>query len=123
MRAGRVCGGARGADDREYSDDDDVSWKVRRAAVNTLRSLILTRPDAVPYFYTRVAPVLVARFREREDNVRLDVLATFITLLEHTNAAGRVPAADSAAARAAVKPVAVDTYVTPFYSDEDAGLA
>ena len=91
----------RGADDREYSDDDDVSWKVRRAAVNTLRSLILTRPDLVPYFYSRVAPTLVARFREREDNVRLDILITFITLLEHTNAAGRVAGSDTASSRAA----------------------
>ena len=76
-------------DDRDYSDDDDVSWKVRRAAVKTLTSLIVTRPDLLGEFYQRVAPALVARFREREENVRLDILTAFTSLLERTPSAVR----------------------------------
>jgi len=76
-------------DDRDYSDDDDVSWKVRRAAVKTLTSLIVTRPDLLSEFYHRVAPALVARFREREENVRLDILTAFTSLLERTPSAVR----------------------------------
>lgn len=34
-------------------------------------------------FY-KVAPVLIARFREREENVKLDVFSAFVDLLRQT---------------------------------------
>ncbi|KAG2704351.1 hypothetical protein I3843_05G001300 [Carya illinoinensis] len=46
----------------EYTDDEDVSWKVRRAA----------------------CPKLIDRFKEREENVKMDVFNTFIELLRQT---------------------------------------
>ena len=92
--------GHRDGNDGDYSDDDDVSWKVRRAAVAVLRSLIVTRSDLVLYYYQHVAPVLVARMREREESVRLDVLDTFVALLSRTTvgAASGAPAASVAVA-------------------------
>jgi len=38
-------------DSEEYSDDDDMSWKVRRAAAKCLEVLISTRQELIEDFY------------------------------------------------------------------------
>jgi cullin-associated NEDD8-dissociated protein 1 len=69
-----------------YDDDDDASWKVRRCAAKVLYTLISTRSNGDLLddgtLYDRVAPALIARFKEREDNVRLEVLATLSNLIK-----------------------------------------
>lgn len=68
--------------DDDYSDDDDLSWKVRRASGKLLAALCTNHLDAVrPMAYT-IASALVARFSEREESVRLEVLSTFTLLLQ-----------------------------------------
>nr|KAF6334923.1 putative cullin associated and neddylation dissociated 2 (putative) [Pipistrellus kuhlii] len=68
----------------EYSDDDDMSWKVRRAAAKCVAALISSRPDLLPSFHATLAPALLRRFREREENVKADVFVAYITLLRQT---------------------------------------
>lgn len=46
-----------------FTDDDDVSWKVRRASAKCLEAVIATRPDMTTQFYRTIAPQLIARFR------------------------------------------------------------
>ncbi|KAA8593608.1 hypothetical protein FQN60_009724 [Etheostoma spectabile] len=70
--------------DDEYSDDDDMSWKVRRSSIKCLEALILTRRDLLLSFYSSICPALLARFKEREENVRADVFTAFSTLLRQT---------------------------------------
>ena len=69
-------------------DDDDASWKVRRCAAKVLYTLISTRGSGDLLddgtLYTQVAPVLVQRFNEREENVRLEVIATTSSLVRKT---------------------------------------
>ncbi|KAI8979576.1 armadillo-type protein [Mycotypha africana] len=65
-------------------DDDDMSWKVRRSAAKVLAAIIATRPDRLQDLYENIAPVLINRFKEREESVRVDILQTFITLLRQT---------------------------------------
>lgn len=69
-------------------DDDDASWKVRRCAAKTLYTLISTRGSGDLLddgtLYTQVAPILVQRFNEREENVRLEVIATMSSLIRKT---------------------------------------
>eukprot|EP00743_Colponemidia_sp_Colp-15_P002918 GILK01003157.1.p1 GENE.GILK01003157.1~~GILK01003157.1.p1 ORF type:complete len:1261 (+),score=324.06 GILK01003157.1:67-3783(+) len=67
-----------------YSDDDDSSWKVRRAAVRLISSLIKSRPELLSQFYSRVTDVLTDRFKEREENVKLDIFSVFVDLLRST---------------------------------------
>lgn len=71
-----------------FDDDDDSSWKVRRCAAKTLYTLISTRGNGDLLedgtLYSQVAPILVQRFNEREENVRLEVIATLSSLIRKT---------------------------------------
>ncbi|KAA1077478.1 hypothetical protein PGT21_009666 [Puccinia graminis f. sp. tritici] len=68
----------------EYSDDDDMSWKIRRAATKLLSTLIATRFELLQELYQSVSPVLVSRFEDREESVKLEVWSTFTVLLKQT---------------------------------------
>lgn len=47
----------------EYSDDDDMSWKVRRAAAKCLEAVVSSRRELLSDFYKVVSPALIARFK------------------------------------------------------------
>lgn len=70
--------------ENEYTDDEDVSWKVRRAAAKCLAALIVSRPELLGKLYEEACPKLIDRFKEREENVKMDVFNTFIELLRQT---------------------------------------
>lgn len=69
-----------------YDDDEDASWKVRRCAAKVLYTLISTRSNGDLLddgtLYNKVAPALITRFKEREENVRLEVLAALSNLVK-----------------------------------------
>mmetsp|Transcript_5949 Transcript_5949/g.17173 ORF Transcript_5949/g.17173 Transcript_5949/m.17173 type:complete len:1341 (-) Transcript_5949:574-4596(-) len=84
----------------DFSDDDDDSWKVRRSAIRTLSAVVrATEHDPSKlwideYAWRRnrtkgvtVAGALVNRFKEREENCRVDVVDCFTRLLSTTVAA------------------------------------
>jgi hypothetical protein len=75
-------------DGDEYSDDDDVSWKVRRAAAKLLSAVINSYPSTLAEIYRDVAPVLISRFNEREESVRVEILAAFRELVRVTGLQG-----------------------------------
>lgn len=75
--------------DQDFDDgDDDASWKVRRCAAKALYTLISTRASGDLLddgtLYLQVAPVLVQRFSEREENVRLEIISTMALLVRKT---------------------------------------
>lgn len=71
-----------------FSDDDDISWKVRKAAAKCLNTLIKTRPEFLASAYNDLCSTedhtLVSRFKEREEGVKIDVFEVFISLLRQT---------------------------------------
>mmetsp|Transcript_840 Transcript_840/g.1414 ORF Transcript_840/g.1414 Transcript_840/m.1414 type:complete len:1307 (+) Transcript_840:70-3990(+) len=72
-------------DDYEGSDDDDTSWKVRKAAIRVVSAIISARAEILePDVYVKVADDLVSRFKEREESVRLEIFACFTSLLQAT---------------------------------------
>lgn len=52
--------GCRLSEQEEYSDDDDGSWKVRRAAARILAAIIATFPDLLPSIYPKVPSHLIS---------------------------------------------------------------
>ncbi|KAI5842028.1 armadillo-type protein [Tricharina praecox] len=104
-------------DDGNFSDEDDISWKVRRCAAKLLATVLATRAgdlirgsgEGGGLAYKKVAPLLIDRFHEREENVRLEILATAIVLVKKTGevADGTItcgPALSSAAGTMAPPP-------------------
>lgn len=91
-------------DEDEYSDEDNMSdeeddenWKVRRSAIRTLTSVVeATKNDPSKLWIadyawrknsdkkTTVAGALVSRFKEREENCRVDIIECFTRLLSYT---------------------------------------
>ncbi|KAL1304209.1 hypothetical protein AAFC00_000631 [Neodothiora populina] len=71
-----------------FDDEDDVSWKVRRCAAKLINTLIASKSGAdlleSSTLYARVAPALISRFQEREESVRLEVLASLAFLIKRT---------------------------------------
>ena len=85
-------------DDEEDDDDDDESWKVRRSAIRALKAVVEAKkhdPSTLwktPFAVRRgkstlVSMALVGRFKEREENCRVDVMDCFTRLLSVTIAA------------------------------------
>ncbi|KAJ1553245.1 Cullin-associated NEDD8-dissociated protein 2, partial [Cladochytrium tenue] len=74
-------------DEEDYSDADDVSWKVRRTSAKLLASIISTRSDLISEFFSELAPTLITRFKEREESVRVEVFQSFIALIRQVGAA------------------------------------
>ncbi|XP_055342384.1 cullin-associated NEDD8-dissociated protein 1-like [Paramacrobiotus metropolitanus] len=72
-------------DEGQFSDDEDISWKVRRGAVKCLEAVITTRREYILDCLKRIGPALIARFYDREDAVRVDVINAFSSLLQQTD--------------------------------------
>ncbi|KAH9075666.1 TIP120-domain-containing protein [Lactarius deliciosus] len=72
----------------EWSDEEDQSYKIRRSATKLLAAIIATRPELLVPLYKDVSPVLISRFGDREETVRLEVWATYVTLLTQTRLYG-----------------------------------
>ncbi|KAK4212337.1 Cullin-associated NEDD8-dissociated protein 1, C-terminal part [Rhypophila decipiens] len=74
--------------DGGFDDDDDASWKVRRCAAKALYTIISTRSSGdlldSGVLYSKMAPALVKRFDEREENVRLEVISAMALLVRKT---------------------------------------
>lgn len=70
----------------DVSDDEDESWKVRRSAIRTLRAVVDSMKSDPIRLWTEygVAGALVKRFKEREENCRVDVIDCFTRLLSNT---------------------------------------
>lgn len=74
----------------EYSDDEDTSYKIRRSATKLLDAVVETRPELLITIYKDVSPVLISRFGDREETVRVEVWATYASLLKQTGVYGGV---------------------------------
>ncbi|KAL3350517.1 hypothetical protein AABB24_023127 [Solanum stoloniferum] len=53
-------------------DDDDVSWKVRRAAAKCLAALVVTQPEMLSKLYKQACSKLIDKFKERKSKMALN---------------------------------------------------
>ncbi|KAL0945592.1 hypothetical protein HGRIS_014751 [Hohenbuehelia grisea] len=93
----------------EYSDDEDTSYKIRRSATKLLAGIIGTRPELLTSMYKDVSPVLISRFGDREETVRLEVWATYVLLLQQTAVYGGLQQKDESALRSGKRKRDADT--------------
>jgi cullin-associated NEDD8-dissociated protein 1 len=61
-----------------------MSWKIRKAAAKLLTALFCTRTDYLADFYANAASVLVLRFKERVESVRVEVISAFTSLINQS---------------------------------------
>lgn len=63
-------------DDDDYVDDEDSSWKYRRAAAVSIKSLATVSTDitVIRHLMNVALPVLIERIREHEDSVKMEVI-------------------------------------------------
>lgn len=100
------------------SDDDDSSWKVRRAALKVLAAMVKGLPDKLRDTYSKFAVPLIGRFQEREESVRLDVFATFgemaqAAVIKTQPSVGVVPTTTFGAAASSTSILEVDRLPPP----------
>ena len=87
-------------EDDEEEDDDDESWKVRRSAIRALKAIVQSRThDPSSLWITEypirqqhqstVALAIMGRFKEREENCRIEIMDCFTQLLSAMVAAGK----------------------------------
>jgi len=73
--------------EEDFSDDEDLSWKVRRAAARLLASSAAAQSgDDFARIYIAVVPALCARLKEREEGVKLEILQTLTQLVVQAGA-------------------------------------
>ncbi|KAK0411409.1 hypothetical protein QR680_005641 [Steinernema hermaphroditum] len=75
-------GDSEGSDLDDYSDDEDMSWKVRRASAKCIQALLVTRRSELVQSIRDLGSVLILRMKEREENVRIDVFQSYVSLLK-----------------------------------------
>jgi len=75
----------------DYSDDEDTSYKIRRSAAKVLTAIIGTRPELLVAILKSVSPVIISRFGDREETVKLEVWATYVALLNQVRLTGGAP--------------------------------
>lgn len=80
----------------EYSDDEDLSWKVRRGAAKCLSAILIGYPELLTKIYPQTCPLLVQRFKEREESVKCEVLTTLGDLVRSIGIAQRRSQGDEA---------------------------
>lgn len=96
----------------DFDDEDDLSWKVRKASAKVLAALIRAYPSAVSTFYGPTAKALISRFAEDEDNVRMECLTSFLSLLHQTAAIGVISPSNNHTATSATVPEHIEGLIT-----------
>eukprot|EP01039_Chlorochromonas_danica_P000820 gene820-890_t len=70
------------AEDFAGSEDDDGSWKVRKAAVKVIDAIITNHSQHMKEIFSMIAEELLSRFKEREENVKIDIIKAYTHLLQ-----------------------------------------
>lgn len=76
-----------------YSDDDDSSWKVRRAACKLISALIKQYPQNLADLFDCFNKNLVKRFDDREETVRNEIFQAYwdLVTMMHARDNGQIP--------------------------------
>uniref|UniRef100_A0A0N4Z951 TIP120 domain-containing protein n=1 Tax=Parastrongyloides trichosuri TaxID=131310 RepID=A0A0N4Z951_PARTI len=57
-----------------YSDDEDYSWKVRKASTKCITTICTSKKDDVSGNISKFLAILISRIKEREENVRIEII-------------------------------------------------
>jgi cullin-associated NEDD8-dissociated protein 1 len=96
--------------DMNDTEDDDETWKVRRSAVRCLSAFIRAKSNILNEYYDKLCDTLIARFKERDANVKMAIFGCTVDLLheaiQHNAAAGlHYEHKDNLAALSPISPV------------------
>ena len=63
------------------NDDDDSSWKVRRAATRVISAFLSGKDETLVNFFDSICACLVSKFRERVSSVKIEIMLAFRNML------------------------------------------
>merc|ERR1712146_50067 len=72
-------------DDDDDDDDGDTSWQLRRGALKLINAILESFQSQIASLYISLGEDLLARFKEREELVRADVINCYKCLLRLIN--------------------------------------
>ena len=64
-----------------------MRFKVRRGSTHLLATVISTKPDMIDGFFRFIAPVLIGKFKEREEYGCVEICKAYVELLIQTKKA------------------------------------
>lgn len=68
--------------DLDFSDDDEISWKVRRASARLLYTFMLYPTCSFDVVLDELLPYFISRLVEREENVRVEIMSLLILVIK-----------------------------------------
>ncbi|CAL2047252.1 unnamed protein product [Caenorhabditis brenneri] len=68
-------------EDEDYSDDEDVTWKVRRASAKAIEAMVSSHRESLLFLIQTIGAYVIQRFKEREETVRIEILSAYTALL------------------------------------------
>jgi cullin-associated NEDD8-dissociated protein 1 len=81
-------------DDDDYGDEDDNTWKVRRASIKVIQACFHSRPELLQQLYTQCTDSVVGRLKEREESVKTAVILCLDELMIVTTQQNQMAATD-----------------------------
>lgn len=69
--------------DENYSDDEDYSWKVRKASTRCITTICSCNKEELAGNISKFLPVLISRIKEREESVRVEIFNSLINIFNN----------------------------------------
>uniref|UniRef100_A0A0N5C0K3 TIP120 domain-containing protein n=1 Tax=Strongyloides papillosus TaxID=174720 RepID=A0A0N5C0K3_STREA len=69
--------------EEDYSDDEDYSWKVRKASTRCITTICSCNKEGLAENISKFLPILISRIKEREESVRVEIFNSLVNIFNN----------------------------------------